>query len=115
MAELKIGPAKDISREEVNIKDAENVTVRWLISEDDGAPNFAMRLFEVGAGGCSPYHTHSWEHEVYILEGKGKLRFEGGEREFSAGYFIFVPEGRKHAFVNTGESVLKFLCMVPNR
>ncbi|MBD3179469.1 MAG: cupin domain-containing protein [Candidatus Latescibacteria bacterium] len=115
MAELKIDRAINIDSEEVEAEGAENVSVRWLISEKDGAPNFAMRLFEVGQGGCSPFHAHSWEHEVYILEGEGKLQFENEERDFSAGFFIFVPGGKEHSFINTGEGKLKFLCMVPNR
>jgi len=114
MAELKIGKATDMESETVEMKGAENVTIRWLISGDDNAPNFAMRLFEVGKGGSSPFHDHSWEHEVYILEGEGKLLFEEEEKRFSGGFYIFVPGGRKHSFVNTGDKTLKFLCMVPN-
>ena len=50
MANLKINKAENIKAAEVNIEGAENVTVRWLISGEDGAPNFAMQLFEVGKG-----------------------------------------------------------------
>ena len=115
MANLKINKAEDVKSAKVNDEGAENVTIRWLISKDDGAPNFAMRLFEVGKGGKTPFHKHSWEHEVYILEGKGKLQFEKEERDFSKGYFIFVPNGKKHSFINTGGDTLKFLCVVPNK
>jgi len=115
MANLKINKAEKIKAAEVNIEGAENVTVRWLISGEDGAPNFAMRLFEVGKGGKTPFHTHSWEHEVYILEGEGKLLFEKEERDFSKDSFIFVPNDKKHSFINTGEDTLKFLCVVPDK
>ncbi len=111
----KIGSADDIKAEAVEAEGAENVTIRWLVSQKDGAPNFAMRLFEVGAGGRTPYHTHEWEHEVYILEGKGKLTIEDEEKEFSRGFFIFVPQGVRHSFRNTGEERLRFICVVPNR
>ena len=37
---------------------ASKVKVRWLISKEIGAENFAMRLFEIGAGGYTPLHTH---------------------------------------------------------
>jgi quercetin dioxygenase-like cupin family protein len=113
MAELKIADSKLIDAEEVTTEGAEQVTIRWLISKHDGATRFQMRLFEIGAGGKTPLHTHEWEHEVYILSGEGKLIFEGEENEFSAGYFTFVPEGREHSFVNTGSEPLRFLCMVP--
>ena len=51
---------------------AKNTTIRWLIAEREGAPNFYMRLIEIGAGGNTPDHAHEWEHEVFILEGEGK-------------------------------------------
>lgn len=114
MTDYKIGNAFDIRAAEVNSKGAEKVTIRWLVSKNDGAPNFAMRMFEVGPGGKTPYHTHSWEHEVYILEGEGRLELEEGPKEFSKGHFIFVPEGIKHSFINSGDGTLRFLCMVPN-
>ena len=113
MAELKIGDAKGIPAREVTTEGAEQVTIRWLIAEKDGAPRFQMRLFEVAPGGRTPLHTHAWEHEVYILEGEGVLTFEGEERPFSKDHFVFVPEERLHSFINTGENTLSFICIVP--
>ncbi len=49
------------------------VTVRWVIRESDGAPHFAMRVFEVEPGKASPFHTHGWEHEVFVLSGRGHV------------------------------------------
>jgi len=66
---MKIADYKEIKAEPVDFEDAKDVKVRWLISDKDKAPNFAMRLFEVGPGRHSPLHTHNWEHEVFILEG----------------------------------------------
>lgn len=114
MAELKITEALSVEPRDVSIEGAEKVTIRWLISKNDGAPNFAMRLFEIGPGGHTPLHEHAWEHEVYILEGEGSLHFKGEEKPFSAGHVIFVPEDSVHSFTNTGEKNLRFLCIVPN-
>ena len=47
--------------------------VRWLIGEGDKAPNFAMREFEVAPGGHTPKHFHDYEHEVYVLAGRGTI------------------------------------------
>ena len=66
-------------------EDASKLRVRWLITKEVGAENFAMRLFEMEAGGHSPFHSHPWEHEVFILEGKGLAVGEGEERKFRAG------------------------------
>lgn len=114
MAELKIMRAEEVTPAPVVHEGVEGVTIRWLISRDDGAPNFAMRLFEVAPGGHSPLHEHQWEHEVYIVEGRGELDWEGESRPFAGGDFIFVAPGREHRFRNTGPGPLKFLCLVPN-
>jgi len=92
---------------------AEKVKVRWLITKEMGAPNFAMRLFEIGRGGCSPYHSHDWEHEVFILEGEGKLVTEKEPKKFKQGDVVFVLPNEKHQFKNEGSGILKFLCIVP--
>jgi quercetin dioxygenase-like cupin family protein len=113
LAELKIGDAKGIPAREVTTEGAKQVTIRWLITKNDGAPRFQMRLFDIDPGGRTPLHTHEWEHEVYILEGEGVLTFEGEEKPFSKGHFVFVPPQREHSFINTGENTLSFICIVP--
>jgi quercetin dioxygenase-like cupin family protein len=114
MNRLLIGKATDVEPRDVEMDGVEAVTIRWLISKEDGAPNFAMRLFEIGPGGHSPLHKHDWEHEVYVLEGEGELEYEGSRKYFAGGYFMMVPSGAEHRFVNKGEGNLKFLCLVPN-
>jgi quercetin dioxygenase-like cupin family protein len=87
--------------------------VRWLITKEMGAPNFAMRLFEMEPKGHSPFHSHPWEHEVFILEGEGLLVSDKGEKKFRAGDVVFVLPNEKHQFKNSGDKTLKFLCLVP--
>ena len=99
--------------EAVQMEGAEGVTIRWLISDKDGAPHFAMRLFEIEKGGHTPLHTHDFEHEVFILEGEGAIWCEGQEYSIGPGCAIFVPQGEKHSFINKGEEGFRFLCMVP--
>ena len=113
MADLKIAEAKSIVEETVTAAGAEGVTVRWLISGEDGAENFHLRLFTVAGAGKTPLHVHAWEHEVYILEGQGALIYGGAEHPFSAGDVIFVPPEAEHTFINTGTTNLEFLCIVP--
>ena len=90
-----------------------HVEKRVLVGPHNDAPNFSMRRFTVGKGGCSPYHTHAWEHEVYVLAGQGEVRFAGGSHPVTPGDFAFVPSNDEHQFVNTGDGVFEFLCMVP--
>ena len=95
---------------EVGIKD---LKIRWLISKKDGAKNFAMRLFEVKPGGYSPLHQHDWEHEVFILQGKGVARNKTKEEYFKEGDVLFIKPMEWHQFINTGNKILKFLCLIP--
>jgi len=102
---------------DVEAKDAEEgaskLKVRWLITKDMGAENFAMRFFEMDPEGYSPFHSHAWEHEVFILEGEGIVVGGGEERKFRTGDVIFVPPNETHQFKNTGETTVKFLCLIP--
>ena len=92
---------------------ADKVKIRWLITKETGAEKFAMRLFEVEPEGYTPLHSHSWEHEVFILEGKGLVKGGSEEKAFREGDVIFVPSNEIHQFKNTGEDAVKFLCMIP--
>lgn len=96
-----------------DFEDVPGVTVRWMITDKDGAPNFALRVFEVEPGAASPFHTHPWEHEAFILAGKGHLRAVDGETPFREGDAVFVAPGEKHQFVNDGDTVLRFICLIP--
>ena len=95
---------------EEGIKD---VKVRWLISKKDHAENFAMRMFEIKPGGHTPLHQHDWEHEVFVLEGSGVTRDKTTEHPFAPGDVFFVPAMEWHQFVNTSNTLLRFLCLIP--
>jgi quercetin dioxygenase-like cupin family protein len=110
---MKIEKSSKISKSPVGDEGAKDVAIRWLISKEDGAQNFAMRMFELEPGGHTPLHTHSHEHEVFILEGEGAFVFEGQEHPFGAEYAIFVPPNKEHRFMNTGDSLLRMLCIIP--
>jgi len=94
---------------------ASGLKVRWLITKEMGAPNFAMRLFEMEPRGRSPLHTHAWEHEVFILEGEGTVVDGEKERRIKAGDVVFVKPNEKHQFRNNSSATLKFLCLVPHK
>jgi len=110
---MKIEKSSNIAKVAVEAEGAKDVQVRWLISKEDGAQNFAMRMFELQPGGHTPLHTHTHEHEVFALEGQGTFVFEGQEHQFGPEYVIFVPPNKEHQFRNTGNSVLRMLCLIP--
>jgi quercetin dioxygenase-like cupin family protein len=109
---LKISHYTDI--EELSVSEGSSkLSVRWLITKDLGATNFAMRLFEADPGGGSPIHSHPWEHEIFVLEGEGTVVAGNEEKKFEPGSFIFIPANEKHQMRATGDTTLKFLCVIP--
>ncbi len=103
----------EVKKEDVKMEGVQTTSVRWLIGQDSPAPNFHMRLFEVEPGGHSPLHTHGFEHEIYVVEGKGQINTEQKPIPLEKGSFALVMPNEKHQFENTGDSALKFLCMIP--
>ncbi|MCD4819755.1 MAG: cupin domain-containing protein [Candidatus Cloacimonetes bacterium] len=111
---MKLTHYENVTLEDITMDGAKGAKIRWLISQKDGAPNFSTRLFEVDPEGFTPYHSHSWEHENFIIEGIGVLVTEDGDKPFKKGDVIYVPPFMKHSYKNTGNGTLKFLCMIPN-
>ena len=103
----------DIDLETPTEEGIKETKVRWVISEKDGAKNFAMRVFEIRPGGYTPLPQHDWEHEVFILQGKGVKKDKENEHPFKPGDVFFVPPMEWHQFVNTSDETLKFLCLIP--
>lgn len=110
---MKIEKADRIEADPVKDAGAEGVQIRVLIGQADGAPNFTMRQFTIAPGGCTPLHSHRWEHEVYILAGSGAVDSSEGPKPIGAGDCVFVAPGEQHRFRNAGPEELKFLCLIP--
>jgi len=105
-------------RDAETVKDIEGngahaVKGRLLIGKADGAPNFAMRMFELAEGGHTPCHSHDWEHEVFVHSGRGEALCDGDWVPVEAGSVVFVPGNAEHQFRNTGTEPFQFVCLVP--
>ena len=110
---MKVSASRDIPKKPVQMDGASGVEIRILIGKDDGAENFVMRMFELQPGGHTPFHAHPHEHEVFVVAGEGVVDFEGREHPLEPEHVVFVPGGTEHNFKNTGDSVLRFLCLIP--
>ena len=111
---MKVASAQQVESQQVDMPGARACQVRWLVGKSDGAPNFAMREFEVAPGGYTPRHSHPYEHEIFILEGSGVAVKGDQEHPVSAGDCIYVAPDEVHQFKNTSDAAFKFLCMVPH-
>ena len=90
----------------------------WLLSEKNGVPNFELRYFELEKDQHTPYHTHDWEHEIYIVKGQGIVKgkdIKGVSFEVTvgAGDALFIAPNEEHNFFNEKEETLGFICVVP--
>ena len=99
----------------IEVEGAAKVRKSGLVAATDGSPTVAMRMFELGEGGHTPWHAHDWEHVVYVLEGEGILKSESGDAPFAAGDSVLVDPDEEHNFINTGDGPLRFICVVPLR
>ena len=95
------------------IEDAPGVLRRVVVGEEDGAPRFAMRVFEISPGCSTPHHSHWWEHEIFVLSGSGVARSQEGDTPISAGTVAYVPPNEVHCFTNTGKALLRVICCIP--
>ena len=85
-----------------------------LLDESDGAPNFAMRRFELAAGAEVPRHTNAVEHEQYVLAGEYVVGIGETEHVVEPGDALLIPAGVEHWYRNEGDEPGAFICAVPN-
>lgn len=91
----------------------EGARIRWAIGKNVGAPNFVMRIIELDPGAATAYHTHPWEHEVVVLEGTGAVRDANRRAPLTPGMCVYVEPGEEHQFLNTGDTIMRFVCVIP--
>ncbi len=111
---MKVHNVESIEQNPVDMEGASGCKVRSLLAAADGTPTFAMRQFEVAPGGHTPKHHHPYEHEVFVLEGKGLVLEGDTEHPLAPGDVVLVSPDDVHQFRNTGDRPLKFLCLIPN-
>ncbi len=111
---MKIQHLNDVPSQDVTMEGSLGCQVKWLVGQPEGAPNFALRQFEVAPGGFTPRHSHPYEHEVYVQEGQGLIVDGNRERTIGPGDVVYVAPHDVHQFRNAGDAPLKFLCIVPH-
>jgi quercetin dioxygenase-like cupin family protein len=95
------------------VETADKVWIQWLITDREGARNYVMRLFTVEPGGKIPEHQHPWEHEIFVLKGKGVIGTPDQEVEVSEGNFLYIEPNILHWYRNTGKTEWQFICVIP--
>ena len=103
---------KPMGREIMYYKKVEYYPI--ITSRNDDAPNFSMRLFKIGPGGYTSKHKHSFEHEVYVINGEGYIILDDKKIKIEKGNaFIIYPYETHQLLSEKGD--LEFICVVPNK
>ena len=88
----------------------------------EGAFLTKMRVDELGKilrgrlepGSTIGLHTHDTSSEIiYILNGEGKVLYDGAYETVSAGSCHYCPKGHSHSLINDSEGILEFFAVVP--
>jgi quercetin dioxygenase-like cupin family protein len=103
----------EIPPTQLDQRGASRVAGRVVIGRADGAPSFTMRVFEIGAAGHTPRHSHAWEHEMFVHSGRGEVLCDAQAHAIAAGAAVFVPGSVEHQVRNTGTEPLVLVCLVP--
>ena len=106
------GHISEVEMNEVNFEGAKGAYIQWLITKPE-AKNYAMRRFVIKPGGVIPTHSHDWEHEIYILEGKGVVKVGSKEINVKKDTFLYIEPNIPHSYFNNGVSDLVFICIIP--
>jgi len=111
---MKIKHYTEVELEDVDRAGFEGVKARYVITDKDGAPHFAMRVFEFEPGGHTSLHQHPEEHEIFVLEGEVTVvNNKGEEFQLRSGHTLFIPPDEPHQFKNKSERVMKLICLIP--
>jgi mannose-6-phosphate isomerase-like protein (cupin superfamily) len=63
-------------------------------------------------GGVSLHHKLSVSEVYYILEGEGVMQIDAERQEVGPGQTVYIPPHAVQHIENTGNTNLKFLCIV---
>jgi quercetin dioxygenase-like cupin family protein len=111
---MKVKHYTEVENQDADMDGAHGANIRWVLGPDDKMPNFYLRVIEVQPGGNTPHHQHPYEHEVFVLEGGGELLDpEGNPLDLKPGTVAYVAPNDLHQFRNTGDGILRFICLIP--
>lgn len=92
----------------------DNTQLRELLHPDkaDLELRYSLAHVQVQPGEASLPHTLATSEVYYILEGTGVMHIDGETAEVQPGHTIYIPPHAQQHIHNTGQTPLKFLCIV---
>ena len=92
------------------IRAGENRIFRYLVHTDLGCRQITQFVGWIPTS-KAPFHLHTYEEAIYILEGRGILHLEGhlNASGFGPGSSIYLPDGVVHCLENPGPDPIRLL------
>ena len=81
---------------------------RYLVNQDVGSLDVTQFVGLIPPG-RAPMHSHSYDEIVYVIDGEGKLHFDGRETPIGPGSAMHLPPLAEHCLENTGKGSMKVL------
>ncbi|OGS46975.1 MAG: mannose-6-phosphate isomerase [Elusimicrobia bacterium RIFOXYD2_FULL_34_15] len=92
----------------------DNTILRELLHPDkaDLKLRYSLAHAVLKPGKTSQAHKLKTSEVYYLLEGKGEMHIDNETEKVTAGQAIYIPPNSKQYIKNTGNSDLKFICIV---
>ncbi len=83
--------------------------------EDEGAPGFMTRYFEVEPGGYTSLERHEHPHVVIVVRGRAEVILDQRLERVESLDCVYIGPDCLHQFHSVGDEPLGFLCIVDRR
>jgi quercetin dioxygenase-like cupin family protein len=86
---------------------------RWSVVDEsvEGAVHTGFAIVELDAGGRIPWHVHSYEDSLYVLDGEVVVDTGDGGHLLRPGDYGVTPVGTPHALRNVSDTSVRFATM----
>jgi mannose-6-phosphate isomerase-like protein (cupin superfamily) len=81
---------------------------RYLVNQEVGSLDVTQFVGLIPPG-RAPMHSHSYDEIVYVIDGEGKLHFDGRETPIGPGSAMHLPPLAEHCLENTGKGSMRVL------
>ena len=86
----------------------------YLARAELGSEQSTIHENIVNPGAVVPWHTHSCEEILVILEGLARCHTNDGAIDYEPGDVVIMPANEEHTIENIGEAPVRQLCFFPS-
>lgn len=109
-AECEVAPLRKhtVDEAEQEILPAGDRWFKLLVNPRIGCQNVTQFVGFIPPG-RAPFHTHTYEEVIYIIEGEGVVHIGAGDFPIKVGSSVYLPPLLPHCIENTGNDPIRLL------